>query len=170
MDRSQKEALVTELKADFASAGIVLIAQQTGLNAQSTLDLRIAVRNAGASFKVVKNSLASLAFKDTPYEGLNKMLTGPSCFAYSESPVAAAKAIHKFAEDNNNLKIIGGAMGDKLLSANDIKALATLPDLDTLRSQIIGVVQAPATKVATVISAPLAQLARVFSAYAKSKS
>jgi large subunit ribosomal protein L10 len=128
--------------------------------------LRGKIRDAGASYKVAKNSLAKLAINDTDYAGLDELLTGPTALATSVDPVAAAKAVVEFAKTNDKLEIVGGAMGALVLNADGIKALAALPSLDELRGRLVGLVQAPATKLAQLATAPAAKLARVFGAYA----
>ena len=134
--------------------------------AQSTA-LRIKVREAGASFKVAKNSLAKIAAKGTAYEGMTDLFTGPTGIAASADPVAAAKVVVEFAKTNDKLEIVGGAMGSVVLNADGIKALATMPSLDEMRAKLIGLIQAPATKIAQLSTAPAAKLARVFAAYAE---
>ena len=113
-----------------------------------------------------KNSLAKLALKDTDYVGLDDMLTGPVGLAWSKDPVAAAKAAVDFAKSNDKLEIIGGSMGAVVLDEAGIKALASMPSLDELRAKLVGLVNAPATKIAQVVTAPAAKVARVFAAYA----
>jgi large subunit ribosomal protein L10 len=95
------------------------------------------------------------------------MLTGPVGLATSKDPVAAAKVVIDFAKTNEKLEIVGGAMGKTLLNPEGVKALASLPSLDELRGKLVGLLVAPATKLATVTQAPAAQLARVLSAYAE---
>jgi large subunit ribosomal protein L10 len=131
-----------------------------------TTALRTKMRDAGASFKVSKNSLAKLAIANTNYAGIDDILTGPVALATSVDPVAAAKVVVEFAKTNDKLEIVGGAMGSLVLNTDGIKALATMPSLDELRAKLIGLVQAPATKLAQLSTAPAAKLARVFGAYA----
>ena len=167
MDRSQKADAVALLHATFNEVGVVVITRNLGMTvAQSTL-LRTKMRHAGASFKVSKNSLARLAIEGTSYAAIGDMFTGPVGLASSVDPVAAAKVAIEFAKTNDKLEIVGGAMGTQVLSPDGIKALASLPSLDALRSRLIGLVQAPATKIAQVIVAPASKLARVFNAYAE---
>lgn len=165
MDRSQKEELVASLHEVFKDANIVVISQYSGLTVTEMTALRTKMREVGASFKVTKNRLTRLALKDTEYESLGDLFTGPTAMAYSEDPVAAAKASVEFAKGNDKLVVMGGAMGSVVLDAAGIKALASLPSLDQLRGKLIGLVQAPATKVAGVLQAPAGQLARVCGAY-----
>ena len=167
MDRSQKADAVAALNATFNEVGVVVITRNLGMTvAQSTL-LRTKMRDAGASFKVSKNSLARLAIEGTSYAAIGDMFTGPVALASSVDPVAAAKVAIDFAKTNDKLEIVGGAMGTQVLNPEGIKALASLPSLDALRSRLIGLVQAPATKIAQVIVAPASKLARVFNAYAE---
>lgn len=165
MDRSQKEELVASLHRTFADTNLVIVTQQSGMTVAEVSDLRRKMRDAGASYKVTKNRLTRLALEGTKYEALKDMFTGPTAVAVSVDPVAAAKVCVAFAKANEKLIIVGGAMGETQLDASGIQALATLPSLDQLRGKLIGLLQAPATKVAGVVQAPAAQLARIFSAY-----
>jgi len=165
MDRSQKADSVAQLNAVFNEVGVVVVTRNLGLSVAQSTDLRAKMRDAGASFKVAKNRLAKLALKDTLYVGLEEYLTGPTALAWSQDPVAAAKAAVDFAKSNDRLEIVGGSMGGQMLDANGIKALASLPSLDELRGTIVGLLNAPATKIAQVVNAPAAKLARVFGAY-----
>jgi len=167
MDRSQKADAVAALNATFNEVGVVVITRNLGLTVAQTTALRTKMREAGATYKVSKNSLAKLAIAGTDYAGIDDMLTGPTALATSVDPVAAAKVAVEFAKTNDKLEIVGGSMGSQVLDADGIKALASMPSLDELRAKLIGLVQAPATKIAQVVTAPAAKLARVFAAYAK---
>jgi large subunit ribosomal protein L10 len=165
MDRSQKAESVAQLNAVFKEVGVVVVTRNLGLSVSASTDLRGKMGEAGAAYKVAKNRLAKLALKDTAYEGLGELLTGPTALAWSTDPVAAAKAAVDFAKTNDKLEIVGGAMGGQLLDADGIKALASLPSLDQLRGTLVGLINAPATKIARVVNEPAAKLARVFGAY-----
>jgi large subunit ribosomal protein L10 len=165
VDRSQKEELVASLHQTFSETNLVVITQQSGMTVAEVSDLRRKMLAAGASYKVTKNRLTRLALEGTKFEALKELFTGPTAVAVSADPVAAAKVCVAFAKANEKLIIVGGAMGETKLDPQAIQALATLPSLDELRGKLIGVLQAPATKVAGVVQAPAAQLARVFSAY-----
>ena len=166
MDRSQKADLVDQLKHVFSETSVVVVTRNHGLTVDESTDLRNKMRDAGAQFKVAKNRLALLALDGTRYKPIGDLLTGPTALATSSDPVAAAKVAVDFAKTNDKLEIVGGAMGDTVLDVNGIKALAALPSLDELRGTIIGLIQAPASKIARTVAEPGAQLARIFSAYA----
>jgi len=165
MDRSQKAESVASLNATFNEVGVVVITRNLGMSVAQSTALRTKMREAGASYKVAKNRLAKLALKDTQYEGLQDLLTGPTALATSVDPVAAAKAAVDFAKTNDKIEIVGGAMGTQILDEAGVKALASMPSLDELRAKLVGLVNAPATKVAQLANAPAAKLARVFGAY-----
>ena len=165
MDRAQKAETVASLNATFNEVGVVVVTRNLGLSVAQSTSLRAKLRAAGGSYKVAKNSLARLAIKDTDYAGLSDLLTGPTALATSRDPVAAAKAAVEFARTNDRLEIVGGSMGGQLLDEAGIRALAALPSLDELRGRLVGMLNAPATKVAQLVNAPAAKLARVFGAY-----
>jgi len=166
MDRAQKSAAVAELNRTFSESGVVVVTRNLGLTVTQATALRVKMREAGAGYKVAKNRLARIAAEGTAYAIISDMLTGPTALSTSADPVAAAKAAVEYAKTNDKLEIVGGAMGDTLLDVNGVKALAELPSLDELRAKIVGLIQAPAQKLASVTQAPAAQLARVFGAYA----
>ena len=166
MDRAEKKEAVAALKQTFNEANVVVITRNLGLTVAQSTQLRIRMRETGASYKVAKNTLALIAVEGTKYAPISDMLTGPTALATSVDPVAAAKAVVEFAKTNDKLEIVGGAMGETLLDVNGVKALAELPSLDELRAKIVGLIQAPASKIARTINEPGAQLARVFGAYA----
>lgn len=164
MDRVEKEQLVASLRGTFEESAIVVVTHYSGLTVAEMGDLRRQMRDAGARFKVTKNRLTRLALEGTTYQPIEGLFKGPTGIAYSADPVAAAKAAVGFAKTNDKLVVLGGAMGENQLDANGIKALATLPSLDELRATLIGLIQAPATKVAGVLQAPAGQVARVLNA------
>ena len=166
MDRSQKTDAVAQLNSVFQEVSAVVVTRNLGLSVEQSTDLRNKMRDAGATYKVAKNRLAKLALKDTDYVGLEEFLTGPIALAWSTDPVAAAKAAVEFAKTNDKLEIVGGSMGTQVLDEAGVRALASMPSLDELRGKIVGLVNAPATKIAQVVNAPAAKLARVFGAYA----
>ncbi|MCA3254361.1 MAG: 50S ribosomal protein L10 [Alphaproteobacteria bacterium] len=165
MDRAEKEALVARLAQVFTETSVVVVTRNHGLTVAQVNDLRNKMRAAGASYKVAKNRLARIALDGTDYGPISEMLTGPTALSTSADPVAAAKAAVDFAKTTDKFEIVGGAMGSHVLDANGVKALAELPSLDELRAKILGLINAPATKLAQLANAPASKLARVFAAY-----
>ena len=170
MNRSEKTETVASLNATFNEAAVVVVTRNLGLTVAQSTDLRLKMRDAGASYKVAKSRLAKIALEGTQYGSVAELLTGPTALATSSDPVAAAKIAVEFAKTNDKLEIVGGAMGGTFLDVNGVKALASLPSLDELRGTLIGLIQAPATKLAQLSTAPAAKLARVFGAYADQKA
>jgi large subunit ribosomal protein L10 len=166
VDRAAKRELIDSLHDELKSTGVVVVAHNTGMVAAQSAEFRKRVREAGGSVKVTKNTLAKLAFKDTDADKLSDLMKGPTILAFSKDPIAAAKAAVTYAKGNDKLVILGGAMGKTILDAKGVKALAELPSLDELRAKLIGLLNAPATKIARTVKEPGAQLARVVQAKA----
>jgi large subunit ribosomal protein L10 len=164
VDRAAKEALVSQLHDVFSNTGTVVVAHYAGLSVAQMTDYRQRMKAAGGSVKVAKNRLAKLALRDTPPAGLADLMVGPTCLAYSDDPVTAAKIAVGYAKENEKLVILGGAMGDTILDPNGVKALADMPSLDELRGKIVGLLQAPMVKIVRTVNEPGAQLARVIQA------
>jgi large subunit ribosomal protein L10 len=167
MDRAEKAELVASLQEVFQSTTVVVVCHYSGLTVAQMSALRRQMRAAGASVKVAKNRLAKIALEGTDVASISALMKGPTLLAYSSDPVAAPKVASEFAKANEKLVILGGAMGKAALDPDGVKALATLPSLDELRAKLVGLIQAPATKIAQVVNAPAAKVARVFAAYAK---
>ncbi|MCE2510900.1 MAG: 50S ribosomal protein L10 [Alphaproteobacteria bacterium] len=165
VNRTEKEQLVTSLHDVFSAAELVVIVQQSGMTVAESTDLRRKMREAGAGFKVAKNRLTRLALKGTSYESLGSLFNGPTAIAYSEDPVSAAKVVVTYAKDNDKIAILGGGFGKEVLDASGVKALASLPSLDELRTKIVCLLNTPATRIAGVLQAPAGQVARVIGAY-----
>lgn len=170
MDRTEKADLVAELKQVFEQTSVVVVTRNLGLTVAQSTDLRLRMRDAGAQFKVAKNRLALIALDGTRYQPVGELLKGPTALATSIDPVAAAKVAVDFAKTTDKFEVLGGAMGDTVLDLNGVKALAELPSLDELRGTLIGLIQAPASKIARTINEPGAMLARVFGAYAAAEA
>ena len=167
MDRSQKAKLIDTLHHALSDTVCVVVTHQNGMTVEEVTALRRQMRAVGAGFKVTKNRLARRALEGTKFERLSPLFKGPTAIAYSRDPVAAAKVAVEFANKNEKLLIVGGSLGTQQLDAQGVKALATMPSLDTLRGKLLGLLQTPATRIAGVLQAPAGQLARVFAAYGK---
>ncbi len=166
MDREGKKKSVAALNDVFSKTSVVVVAHYKGLTVAQMQKLRKQMGAAGAKVQVAKNRLVKIAIEGTDTSSISGLMKGPTLIAYSEDPVAAPKIAVAFAKDNEKLVILGGAMGKTVLDVNAVKSLATLPSLDELRAKVIGLIQAPATKLAQLTTAPAAKLARVFQAYA----
>jgi large subunit ribosomal protein L10 len=166
VDRSQKEKIVADLNQVFTDSQLLVITHQNGLTVAESSEIRSRMRAANARFKVTKNRLARRALEGTRFEGLVSHFVGPTAIAVSEDPVAAAKVVVEYAKENDKLVVLGGALNDKELDVDSIKALASLPSLDEARIKIIGMLNTPATRIAGILRAPAGQVARVVGAYA----
>ena len=153
MNREEKTELLGLLNDVFSKAESVVLAEYKGLTVAEADALRNAIREAGASIRVTKNRIARLAVKDTKFEGLADLFKGPIIMAYANDPISACKACVNFAKENEKLVIVGGALTDKALTIDDIKQLASIPSMDELRAKLVGLLQAPASKVARVFKA-----------------
>jgi large subunit ribosomal protein L10 len=167
VDRAEKRELVTSLNGIFTDSGSVVVAHYVGLTVAQLNDLRSRMRSAGGSVKVAKNSLAKIALQGTVSETITDLFVGQTIIAYAADPVAAPKVAMEFAKINEKLVILGGAMGATSLNAEKVKALASMPSLDELRARLVGMIVTPATRIAQIVNAPAAQLARVFGAFAR---
>ena len=150
-----KKKLIDDTKARLDAAELVILTHNKGVTAEQDRTFRKSLRDEGASYKIVKNSLAKRALQGTKFEGLVDQLKGPVGIATSKDPIAAARVTYNFAKTNEKLVIIGGANTNEIMDASKIKFLATLPSMDQLRGKIVGILQAPG-----------AQLARLANAYA----
>jgi len=167
VDRTEKSELVTEYRQLFTNSALVVVTHYTGMTVSEMTDFRGRLRKAGANYKVSKNRLTRIALEETNFKGIADLFTGPTGIAFSVDPIAAAKAAVTYAKTNEKLVILGGALDKQRLDTEGVKALASLPSLDTLRAKIVGMIQTPATRIAGVLQAPAGQVARVVGAYAK---
>jgi large subunit ribosomal protein L10 len=166
VDRAEKKAAIATLNGVFKASNVVVVAHYSGLTVVQMQTLRRQMKQAGASVKVAKNRLARIALEGTDVASIGPLLKGPTLIATSSDPVAAPKVAVDFAKANEKFVILGGAMGKTALNPDSVKALASLPSLDELRARLVGLIQAPATKIAQIVIAPAGKLARVVQAYA----
>jgi large subunit ribosomal protein L10 len=159
--------MVDDLGQIFAESGSVVVARYTGLTVAQMTDLRQRFGAVGAQFKVIKNRLAKIALDNSGNGAARDMFVEPTGIAFSRDPVAPAKVATEFAKQNQKFIIIGGFLGKSTLNENEVKALATIPSLDELRAQLLGVLNAPATKLARTLNAPAVGLATVLDAYVR---
>ena len=145
----------------LSKANFVIVTHYKGLSVQEISSLRKKIKQENAFFKVTKNSLAKRAIKDTDYKSLDPFFVGPTAIAYSDDPVSAAKVIVNFSKDNEKLTIIAGAMGDKELSIEEIKKLASLPTMDVIRAKILGLVTSSMSNILSVVNEPSTKILRL---------
>jgi large subunit ribosomal protein L10 len=167
MDKTEKNELLETLKGVFSNSGAVVVARYSGMTVADMSKLRARVRDAGGHAKVIKNRIARIALEGRGGDQAGDLFKGPTLITFAPDAVAAAKVATDFAKINDKFVVLGGVMGSRALDTEAVTALASLPSLDQLRSQLVGLIQSPATKVAGVLQAPAGQLARVFSAYAE---
>ena len=161
MQRAEKQDFVKNFNIALKEKEFLLVAHYKGLTVSEISSLRKKVKSSNSIFKVAKNTLAKRAIKDTNFENLDKLFTGPTSVAYSNDPVSTSKAIVDFAKENENLKILGASMSGKELSLNEIKHLASLPSMETLRAKIVGLLSATQRGIVTTLQANQSNLLRV---------
>ena len=167
MNRNEKTDLVNNLHDTFDNAASVVIVHCIGLTVEESTSLRTKMRNENCNFKVTKNRIARIALKDTKYQHMDSMFKGPTAIGSSNDPVMAAKILVDFAKENEKLVIIGGGLEDKALSKIDVEALAKLPSLNDLRGKLVGLLQAPASKILRLSLEPASQVLRTISQKSK---
>jgi large subunit ribosomal protein L10 len=162
--RSDKNDFVQKLKNELENSSSIIVAHYDGLSVLETDSLRKEMRDNGAKFKVTKNRLTKIALADTPFASITDLFVGPTAIAYSSDPVAPAKVSVNFEKKLENFKIIGGSYDGEKIDKDKINFLASLPSLDQIRGKLLGLLNAPAQKIASVVQAPGGQLARLVSA------
>jgi len=165
MKKAEKNTIVEQLAGQFARATMALVSEYRGLSAAESTDLRRRVRAVEGELKVAKNTLVRLAIKETPYAALDPQLGGPVVivFCYGD-PVTVAKTIAGLRELGDKFKVRGGVLGGKALTAEEVQALATLPPREVILAQLLGLLQAPATRLVQLLNEPGSALARVVDA------
>ena len=165
MNREQKEIFIKNIKTIVDENSLVLVFHYRGMSMNEMTDLRVQSFNSGCNIKVTNNRLAKLALKETNKVVLSDFFDGPTAIAYSNDPVSLTKLLVEFAKNNNNLVVLGGIMDNEILSVEKIEILSKLPSLEEIRAKLIGLISTPAQKIASVLTAPSGDLARVFNAY-----
>jgi large subunit ribosomal protein L10 len=161
--RSEKKDFVANLKNDLDKSSAVIVAEYSGLTVAESESLRKEMRSNGAKFKVTKNRLTKLAIAETNFKDISDLFKGPTAIAFSDDPIAPAKVAVNFEKKFEKFKIIGGGYNGEKIDKEKIDFLAKLPSLDELRGKIIGLISAPAQKIASITIEPGAQIARLIS-------
>ncbi len=161
MDRARKEQVVSELKDVFEHSGIIVAAKYAGITVAEMSDLRNRMREGSANVRVAKNRLARIAIENSPPEGMKHLLVDQIVLMYSEDPVTAAKISVEFAKTNENLKIVGGAMRDKVLDFNGVTEVSKLPSREEVLSSISSLLIAPGGGLVANLTGPASAIAGV---------
>ena len=167
MNKEQKKNYIKEVKDFFNTNDSVLVTHYQGLTVKQLDELRAEMRKHGIMFKITKNRITKLALKDTKCKGIADLFSGPTAIALSKDAISSAKILTKFSKDNQNLKILGGLMGEEILKREDVLKIATLPTLNAARAIIASILQSPAKKIISILLAPGSKIAIL--AHAKSK-
>ena len=164
MKRSEKKEFVQKFQDEISNSSSVIVTHYSGLTVEESEQLRSEMRNNGANFKVTKNRLTKLALEKTQFKDIAELFKGPTAIAYSEDPVAPAKVAVNFEKKFEKFKIIGGGYDGEKIDLDKINFLATLPSIDELRGKIIGLISAPAQKIASIVKEPAGVITRLIKA------
>ena len=159
MNKEQKKNYITEITAQFENSKAVMVTHYQGLTMPQLDELRSKMREHGIVFKITKNRITKLALEKTRCKELSNLFTGPTAVALSQDAITSAKILTSFSKENNNLKILGGIMGNDILDVAGVKNVATLPSLDEARAKIVGILRSPAQKIASILLAPASKIA-----------
>ena len=159
MNKEQKQNYIKNMTAEFENSEAVLVTHYQGLTVKQLDDLRKQMREHGIIFKVTKNRITKLAIEKTKCKNLSNLFSGPTAVALSEDAITSAKILTKFSKDHENLKILGGIMGNDILDVAGVQNVASLPSLEEARAKIVGILQSPAQKIASILLAPAQKIA-----------
>ena len=171
MNRTEKQELITNLHEEFGRSPHAILVDFRGLSVPAVTEFRRKLRATGSRYRVVKNTLALRAIKDTPLESLGPKFDNTTGVAYTgNDPVALAKALVAFAKDNPALVVKAGMVSSQMLDADGVKALSSMPSLPELRAKLLGLLNAPATKLVRLLNTPASQLVRTLKAHEEKES
>ena len=159
MNKEKKQSYIKEMSTQFDKSEAVIVAHYQGLTVKQLDDLRKQMRKHGIIFKVTKNRITKLAIEKTKCKDLSNLFTGPTAVALSEDAITSAKILTKFSKDHENLKILGGIMGNDILDVAGVQNVASLPSLEEARAKIVGILRSPAQKIASILLAPAQKIA-----------
>ena len=153
MNKEQKKNYITEMASQFENSNAVMVTHYQGLTMSQLDDLRAKMREHSIIFKITKNRITKLALEKTKCKDLTNLFSGPTAVAFGEDAIMSARILSKFAKDNENLKLIGGIMDNEILDQDGVQNVASLPTLDEARANIIGILNAPASKIVSILLA-----------------
>ena len=153
MNKEQKKNYISEMTTQFENSKAIMVTHYQGLSMTQLDELRSKMREHGIIFKITKNRITKLALEKTKCKDLSNLFTGPTAVAFSEDAIMSARILSKFAKDNENLKLLGGMMGEELLDQAGVQNVANLPTLDEARAKITGILATPASKFVSILLA-----------------
>jgi len=153
MNKEQKKNYISEMSTKFENSKAVMVTHYQGLTMTQIDDLRAKMREHGIIFKITKNRITKLALEKTRCKDLASLFTGPTAVTFGEDAIMSARILSKFAKDNQNLKLIGGIMDNEVLDQAGVQNVATLPTLNEARANIVGILNAPASKLVSILLA-----------------
>ena len=153
LNKEQKKSYISEMSTQFENSKAVMVTHYQGLTMTQLDELRTQMREHGIIFKITKNRITKLAIEKTKCKDLSNLFTGPTAVAFGEDAIMSARILSKFAKDNENLKLIGGIMDNEVLDQAGVQNVASLPTLDEARANIVGILNAPASKLDSILLA-----------------
>jgi large subunit ribosomal protein L10 len=165
MPTEAKRETVAELREALSASRTLIVSEYRGLTVKEIAEIRRALRKQDVSYRIVKNRLLRIAAKDTIGDALSPMLTGPTAIAFGNDESSTAKAVIDATRPYRVVTITGGVLGDRAISADGVRSLASLPSRDVLLAQAIGAIVGPMAQTATLLQAPMAQTARLVAAF-----
>ena len=153
MNKEQKKNYISEMTTQFENSKAIMVTHYQGLTMTQLDELRSKMREHGIIFKITKNRITKLALEKTKCKDLSNLFTGPTAVAFGEDAIMSARILSKFAKDNENLKLLGGMMGEELLDQAGVQNVANLPTLDEARAKITGILATPASKFVSILLA-----------------
>jgi len=170
LNLEQKQAVVAEVAKAISGAQAIVMAENRGMVVGDMTQLRAKARASGVYFRVVKNTLVRRAVADTPFAVLSDKMVGPLAYGIGTDPVAVAKVLNDFAKSHEKFVITGGAMPGKVMSAQDVAALAALPSREELIARLLGTMQAPIAKFVRTLNEVPGKFVRGLAAVRDAKS
>tara|TARA_Y100001958_G_scaffold143215_1_gene120042 strand:- start:234 stop:752 length:519 start_codon:yes stop_codon:yes gene_type:complete len=153
MNKEQKKNYITEMTSKFENSKAVMVTHYQGLTMPQLDELRSKMREHGIVFKITKNRITKLALEKTKCKDLANLFNGPTAVAFGEDAIMSARILSKFAKEHENLKLIGGIMNNEILDQAAVLNVANLPTLDEARANIIGILNASASKLVSILLA-----------------
>ena len=153
MSKEQKKQYISDMSTQLEKSEAVIVTHYQGLTVSQLDELRKRMREHGIIFKITKNRITKLALEKTKCKDLSNLFTGPTAVAFGEDAIMSARILSKFAKDNENLKLIGGIMDNEVLDQAGVQNVASLPTLDEARANIVGILNASASKLISILLA-----------------